>query len=266
MTAVGWKTCQGGYAENSTCLEPGAAAETGWRTNIRFYHVEATLAFSLSDLGIIEVEELTKREPYHITHADLFQSFNSVLYRPNQITNDARFDVKSTPYILTQTIGSYLWTSLNERAQSLPFARDWLRNLLMMPVYVFQPTVLAVGPQSHFLNNGTQVQPNLPPQNNITASYCAMDARSVPGWGTVLAYAIVGALVWGCICAGKAAATLWPEMEASEYPMLDFEVLTLLAKPNGQEASPLRNEFPETVYRSDKVLERVDDLRVGLRK
>jgi hypothetical protein len=135
-----------------------------------------------------------------------------------------------------------------------------------MLVYVFQPTILALGNQQPLTLDGTRRQPNLPDENYITGEYCRLDKRSVPGWGTVVAYTVVAGLVLVFVGTGKLIATYWEDIELSEFPMLDFEILTVLVDPAGREIPPLSQKFPEDVYDEGRVLDRIKDLRVGFRR
>lgn len=136
-----------------------------------------------------------------------------------------------------------------------------------MPVYIFQPTVLAVDSQKPtlgFNDNGTLVQPNLPDENYIRGSYCIVDARAVPGWKTVVGYAVVALLVLVFVWTGKILAKTWPVIETSDFPMLDYDVLTMLVdeKPT---TVLLRERFDGPPHRGGSVLDAVADLRIGLR-
>ncbi|KAF2003156.1 hypothetical protein P154DRAFT_112626 [Amniculicola lignicola CBS 123094] len=146
---LGWKSCSLGYSPSGECLLPVTAEnKTGWATRMQFHHRTASLTFSRTDLTIRSVTHLSRPTPVtNLTASSLFASLNQILYRPLQITTDPRFDLKSQQYVLTQVIGVQLWTSLLSTVKGVPFAREWLRNLLVMPMYLFQPTVLAFSNQ-----------------------------------------------------------------------------------------------------------------------
>ncbi|KAF2729967.1 hypothetical protein EJ04DRAFT_580265 [Polyplosphaeria fusca] len=267
LLAAGWKSCQLGYAENGTCLAPGAAQDEGWSTYAQFFRRRATVTFSRSDFTIKEVSDLSTAEPYNISPRSLFEALNNVLYRPNNTSNDARFDTKSQQYVLTGEIAGRLWYSLHARLAGLNEARDWLRNLLVFPLYAFQPTVTSFSANLAPVggDNGSAVQPNLPLQNYVEGAYCVTDNRSIPSWGTVLAYAIVAGVLLVFVGAGKLVATLWPAIETSEFPTLDFAVLAVLAREDGKEVG-LKSLYPDPRrYEQRRLLDDVENLRIGLR-
>lgn len=126
--------------------------------------------------------------------------------------------------------------------------------------------MLAESPQLPIVENGTQVQPNLPPENYVTGAYCTIDTRSVPGWGTVIAYTVVAGLLVGFIVLGKAIAAFWLEAEMSEFPMLDFgSRIELVDDQVHPQKVELESRLNERVYRDGRVLDSVADVRIGLK-
>ncbi|KAF2714769.1 hypothetical protein K504DRAFT_496674 [Pleomassaria siparia CBS 279.74] len=191
-------------------------------------HEYSTIIFSRSEFTIQDVSWLSKPVPQTtIAPSSLFTSLNTVLYRPNQTTNDFRYDRASQPYMLTQVIGSTLFFSLNQRAAASPFARDWLRNLLALPLYVFQPTSLAVDKQVPRTDNGTLPQPGLAAENYVEGSYCVVSTRAVPDRKTVVGYAAAGLVVFVFVGVGKGIACRWDGVETSDYAVVDFNVPTV---------------------------------------
>ncbi|KAF2795590.1 hypothetical protein K505DRAFT_360049 [Melanomma pulvis-pyrius CBS 109.77] len=113
-------------------------------------------------------------------------------------------------------------------------------------------------------DNGTLVEPNLPDENYVSGSYCIVDTRAVPGWKTVVGYAVVALFVLVFVWTGKILAKTWPVVEASDFPMLDYDVLIMLVdeKPN---TVLLRERFIGRPYKGGNVLDAVADLRIGLK-
>jgi hypothetical protein len=263
-------SCQEGYAPNGTCLSPSQAKgnQGSWSTYIQFYRRKATITFSRSDFTIKEVNSLSSAIPQQISPSSLFESLNTVLYQPNQTTNDVRYDKRSQQYALTQHIGSNLWYSLHTNMNGVSFARDWLRNLLVMPVYIFQPTILAIDAQTPLLkgnDNGTLVQPNLPDENYIKGSYCIVSNRAVPDWRTVVGYGVAALLVLLFVIVCKAIAWTWKDIETSNFGMLDYDVLTELIDDKPNNTVSLRNTMNGRAYGGGSVLDAAADLRIGLR-
>ncbi|KAF2477512.1 uncharacterized protein BDR25DRAFT_299433 [Lindgomyces ingoldianus] len=268
LLAAGWQSCIKGYAPNGTCLQPENAR--GWVTYLKFYRRKATITFSRSDTTIQEVRALSSPIPQQISPSQLFGSLNNVLYRPshaNESGNDIRYEGKSAQYQLTQLLGGTLFFSLAKpNAYALDFGISWLRNILTMPVYLFQPTAMAYANQSVSLGNVSDLEaPNLPAENYIKGSYCIVDHRAIPSWGVVVGYAIVAGFVLIFVWSGKLVATLWPAIETTEFPMLDYEVLTLLVDECGHEV-PLRDRFTSQAYEETTVMDAMSDLRIGLRE
>ncbi|KAF2030755.1 hypothetical protein EK21DRAFT_111627 [Setomelanomma holmii] len=196
VVVAGWKTCQAGYVNSTNeCLEPYSppAGKSGWTTYFHFYRRNATVVFSRSRFTILEVKALSRRQSQNVSAASLFKATNAMLYRPNYVSNDFRYDRKSQPYILTQTIGYNLWQLTQDRMSGNPIGKDWLRNVLVLPVYLFQATVVATGENLpvFYQEDGATPLLNLPVENYVRGSYCIVDKRAIPSTETVIGYACV---------------------------------------------------------------------------
>jgi hypothetical protein len=225
FSELGWKSCQDGYEITHKCLEPGSLPEGkyGWTTYLHFYRRSATVVFSRSSFTILDVSDLSTPQSENISAASLFTALNAMLYRPNQTENSFQYDRNSARYILTQTVGADMWWSLHDAYSGLLIGKDWLRNLLVMPVYVFQPTVIAAADYLRVRNpeDGTSPLQNLPKENYVRGSYCIVDKRSVPGTKTVIGYACVAGFLLLFVVMAKWTAFRWPTMDTSNYPLLD---------------------------------------------
>ncbi|KAF2678171.1 hypothetical protein K458DRAFT_395238 [Lentithecium fluviatile CBS 122367] len=264
-----WFVCQSGYSEDDgTCLNPGSLpGRFGWKTNMRFYRRTVDIYFSRTDFTILSVAHLSTPIPEIMSAASLFRSLNSIFYRPNQTVNDFRYDRKAQQYILTQNVGSNLWFSLRERLRGATLGRDWLRNALTMPVYLFQPTVLPINTTHPLTLNGSLPQPNLPPENQLKGSYCTVSNRAVPGRGTVIAYTCVAGVLVAFVIGVKRAAWRWGEVETSRFVMADFDVLVRVVGAGGNGEVRLRDKIVSggRGISGTEVLEAFDGLKVGLR-
>ncbi|KAJ4355726.1 uncharacterized protein N0V89_003746 [Didymosphaeria variabile] len=265
---TGWASCQIGYSTtNGSCLEPGGRDD--WGTFFRFYRRNATITFSRSDFDILDVDDMSDPQPQNITSATLFTALDAILYRPDRADDALKFyDIRSAEYLLTQTIGVQLWYSLHNNTSGLKIGRDWLRNLVTLPVYVFQPTYLELVPYLQPLpaDNGTEPQPNLPAENYVEGSYCIMNKRSIPGRGTVYAYTAVAGLLLAVVIIAKTRALRWNDTATSDFAVLDYHVLTKVVDAKGDEIS-LREELRSAGrdYGTSALLDKISDLRVGLR-
>lgn len=215
--------------------------------------------------------DLSDPRPQSITAAAIFTALDAILYRPDQASPELKFyDVRSSEYLLTQTIGVQLWQSLYPNAATLNIGRDWLRNLVSLPVYLFQPTSLALS--SYLLPitaaNGTKPAPNLPGENYVEGSYCAVSRRSIPGRETVYTYAAVAGFLLAFVLIAKARALFWVDAETSDFAVLDYQVLALLTRHGSErEEVSLRERLDAggRPYGTGAVLDAIGDLRVGLR-
>jgi hypothetical protein len=222
------------------------------------------VTFSRVDRTIQEVKSLSKPEVQTISASSLFRSIEVILYKPNNVTTDSRFDLQTASYILTQRIGSELFTTTLSRGKSISSGRDWLNNIIITPVFLFTPTILPLTPIDF---TGNSPQPFLPEENHLKGSYCYMDHRSIPGKETVIGYGVVAGVVIAFIIVGKAVASRWPRRDTTEFPMLDFEALTMLRNMNkldGQDVR-LRDRFQQGGYAEGALVNEVTDLWIGLR-
>ncbi|KAL1605127.1 hypothetical protein SLS60_004670 [Paraconiothyrium brasiliense] len=265
---MGWASCQLGYSTiNGSCLAPGGRDD--WGTFFRFYRRNATITFSRSDFEILDVDDMSDPQLQNITPAALFTALDAILYRPERADETLKiYDIRSAEYILTQTIGVKLWSSLQNNTAGLKIGRNWLRNLVTLPVYVFQPTYIELAPNLLPLptDNGTEPQPNLPAENYVVGSYCTENKRSIPGRGTVYAYTAVAGLLLALVIIAKTRALRWNDMTTSDFAVLDYHVLTKVVDGKGDEVS-LREELgiAGRDYGTSALLDRIPDLRVGLR-
>ena len=151
------------------------------------------------------------------------------------------------------------------QATGLHVGRDWLRNLIALPFYVFQPTVLAVEDKIAGVTNGTVMALNLPKENYVEGSYCIASYRAVPAYPFVLAYTVTAGLVLGFITLGKLICSQFEHVETSDFPLLDFRALTEIVseEPESIELSEVLNE---TVNAEGRQFDQVERLGIALRK
>ncbi|OAF99277.1 uncharacterized protein CC84DRAFT_1222973 [Paraphaeosphaeria sporulosa] len=270
VLAAGWASCQLGYSPtNYSCLARGGREE--WGTFFRFYRRNATLVFSRSDLQILSVTDLSPPQPQNITPAALFTVLDTILYRPDRADSALKFyDVRSAEYLLTQMIGVQLWYSLYNNSAGLPVGRDWLKNLVSLPVYVFQPTSIELVPYLPALaaDNGTRPQPNLPRENYVEGAYCVIDKRSIPGLGTVYAYIVVAGLLLAFVIIAKGRALLWDDVATSDFAIFDYHILTRIVDMSVQKREVSPDQILQTAggeYSTSQMLDQIPNLRIGLR-
>ena len=238
-------TCQLGYSPtNLSCLAPGTQSgmqseKQPWSTYLSFYKRSATMVFSRSLFTMQEVSDLSAPIPQNITATSLFQALNEMLYRPNQTTNDFRYDRNSQPYALTRMIATDLWQNLRQSLNGTSYTADLMKNLLTMPIVMFQSTVVGLGDTSTVPVDwdGTKPQQGLAPDNYIRGSYCESSKRAIPGQETVISYAAIAGLVVLCVLFVKWRACYWERPDATEYPLLDYEMTIGLVDGNDKSVS-----------------------------
>lgn len=260
-----WQACNGGYSSNGTCSYPDQGQRKEWAVYAQFYRRNATLIFSRSTLTIREVDYTSPAQRMKIVPSDLFEGINRVFFRPMLSTNDRRYDTFSETYIRTALISESLLSAVQDQAASLHIGRDWLRNLLALPLYVFQPTVLAQNGQVSGITNGTVVAPNLPGENYVEGSYCIGSNRAVPAFPFVLAYTVAAGLVLGFVTLGKLICSQFEHVETSDFPLLDFRALTEIINEE-PESIELNEVLSETVYAEGRLFNQVEGLNVMLRQ
>jgi len=210
-----------------------------------------------------EVSHMSEPVSQNITAASLFQSIDTFLYRYNNVTSEALLDINTYPYILTQRLAGQLYAAIEPRQRSVSTALDMLLNVLTLPVFLFTPTTLVLTGNDQ---TGSTPQPNVDEENRIKGAYCTVDERSIPGKETVIAYGAVAGVVIIFIMIGKAVASLWPRRDTTEFPMLDFEVLTTLRNKDNRDVEVrLKDKFQAGGYEEGSLLEDVPELMIGLR-
>jgi hypothetical protein len=145
----------------------------------------------------------------------------------------------------------------------LTIRKDWLRNILTLPVYLFQPTVIPTNDNVpvFYQEDGETPLINLPDENYVRGSY--VEKRAVPGMETVIAYACVAGALLVFIILTKWKAYRWPAIEMSEFPLLDYEIRTRVMDESGN-AVVLRDRVG-TQSGNRRLMSELDGLRIGLR-
>ncbi|KAH7063791.1 hypothetical protein BKA63DRAFT_182460 [Paraphoma chrysanthemicola] len=268
VIVAGWKTCTSEYLNSTNeCLVPYSppGGESGWTTYLHFYRRNATIAFSRTQFTILEVKEMGEPQSQTIPAESLFTAIDAMLYRPNRPTNDFRYDRNSQTYVLTQIIGNSLWLSTKDRMGGLPIGKEWLRNMLVLPVFLFQPTLIATSENLpvFYQEDGETPLLNLRDENYVRGSYCFVDKRAIPGKETVIAYACVAGALLLFIVLTKLRVYWWPVVDTSEFPLLDYEIRTRIMDEEGGTVS-LRDRVG-TQFGNRRLINELHGLRIGLR-
>lgn len=208
--------------------------------HIRFYNLTTSITFSRASFTILSATSLSTPTPLPIPASSLLRALNTIFYRPNQSTNDVRYDRSTLQYRLTQDIGSLLFRATLPHSRGTTEGRDALRNALTLPLYAFQPTMLETNTSITPFADGSGRQPGLPPQNSLKGSYCRIDSHSVPGRGSVITYTAVGGLVLILVFGLKGWAARYERVEPSGVLMVDLEGLAEVVVAEGNERRVVR--------------------------
>lgn len=162
-------------------------------------------------------------------------------------------------------VASSLWISLRQNLDGASYATNWMKNLITLPIVLFQPTIFGLGGGSTtpVTWNGTRPQPGLKTENYLRGSNCESSHRAIPGQETVIAYACIAGLLLLCVVIAKLRAYYWERPDATEYPLLDYEALIGLVNSNGDSVSLIdRLKVSRSAYEDKSVLDAMENLNV----
>jgi hypothetical protein len=204
-----------------------------WTTSMTVYRRTATVSASRINWGILDAEDLSQPTLETINPSDLFTAFDAILtFVPNESsTNQCSIDTPE--YQLTEYLYIYLNQSTTpiHQISSAPF--DYLRNLLVTPLYLCNPVVLTAA------DSATGIQPGLPQENYLQGSYAIPAQRAVPGRWTVWTYIASGGMTLLIMFAALAWASLTVKPESSSFPMADLLILATVVG-NSQEDNVMK--------------------------
>jgi hypothetical protein len=219
------------------------------------------VTFSRTDYHIQDVRDLGVPSPQPVSSSDLFVAYDLMFYKPTLVSNYTRCDLVSGRYELTQNLAYKLYSLSSSDTNILGQGRDYLRNVLAIPLFLFTPTIRIRGGPTPFLN---QTQSGLPDENQITGSYSMKFRRSVPGRWSIIAYGVVGGITLLLAAIGHVITARWPEARTTEFPLLDFAALTKGYDDNGTGFEWAKDMPQGQDYGNGSVLQKIRDLQVGL--
>jgi hypothetical protein len=237
-----------------------------WGISAAIYRLSTSLTFTRSNFYIQQIHSLGPYTKADIQPADLLTVWNAVLYPLKNITLDNIQDRATQTYALTSSITARLQAANDPNGDGVTLGRDWLRNLLVTPLYLFQPTIAPA--ENTFATYTNQTQLGLPPENHITGSYCRTSRRAVPSLGTVIAYGIVAGLTLVLTAIARGTSAWQGEVSTTEFPLIDLVALTTVRTGT----TPFREvkaaeEFPgahSKTYGNRNVLKKAEGWKVGL--
>jgi len=94
----------------------------------------------------------------------------------------------------------------------LMIGKDWLRNILVLPVYLFQPRVEATSDNLPvgYQEDGSTPLLGLPDENHVQGSYCNVSKRAIPGTETDIGCDCVTGSLLLLVGMAKPVALRWP--------------------------------------------------------
>jgi hypothetical protein len=215
---IEWINCPVDISSQSQCLDDSSwQASTGWTATLRSYRQTATVHYYRSNQTIAALTDLGTATPVAISPHDLFRVYNDT-FQPNGF-----FGQYATGRQFILFLNNFLgFASLSAFTKSS--ALDHLRNLAVLPLYYFQPTLL---------NPALVASPNnpaagLPHDLYTTAAFSTPSFRLVVGRATLLIYTAVGSvLLLLCLAAlalGSLHAFAGRIVEPSPFSALDLSV------------------------------------------
>ncbi|KAK6542321.1 hypothetical protein TWF694_006280 [Orbilia ellipsospora] len=192
-----WRVCPTEVTASRECNQNNSwAGSQIYTTSMVAYRRLATVTALQKDLSILDVTDLgeptIQSEAQGISPKDLFIALDTLVYHSDSTT--AQSDCKSSKpsFQLYVFIGTRLDLLRADQAQALRLPLDLLRNLLVMPLYLYNDLIMRPGSAIPAIDT---VQTGLPAENYIQGAYIIASTRSIPGTWTVWTYASIGAVV-----------------------------------------------------------------------
>lgn len=213
-----WVNCPIDISSQSLCLEDDSwRAGPGWTATLKSYRQTATVHYYRSNQTIAAITDLGTSTAFTISPNDLFFVYNNT-FQPTgffgEYTAGRQFIVYLSNFLAFASLSAFTKTS----------AIDKLRNLAVLPLYYFQPTLL----NPALVSSPNNPAPGLPNNLYTTATHCTPAYRLVVGRATLLVYTVVGSiLLLLCLTVltlGSLNAMAGRIIEPSPFSTLDLSV------------------------------------------
>ena len=210
--------CPGDISRQSLCTTDNSwQASTGWTGTLRSYRQTATVHYYRSNQSIAAIGGLSSPIPLVISPRDLFEAYNSTF----NVAGSLSEFTAGREFILYLN-GFLVFASASEPTQNI--AADQLRNLIVLPLYYYQPTNLNPGLKP----SPNTVAPGLPLALYTTAAFSNALYRLVIGRATLVVYLVLGSvLLVLCLIVlilGSLDTFAGRIIEPTPFSMLDFPI------------------------------------------
>ncbi|RAO68327.1 uncharacterized protein BHQ10_004339 [Talaromyces amestolkiae] len=214
---AGWRVCPTSLDDSGNCNQAGSwDASLTWNTSLTIYRCNATVAASRTNLALLQVRDLGTPVLQSITPRDLFQVYDAILTPLDNISDGGNCSSLTPQSQLTEFLYIYLNQSAYTTNPIISTQRDYLRNLLAVPLYYCNSVMILSS------NSPNAVQPGLLPENYLRGSYAIPEERAVPESWTVWTYAGLYGAILLLLLAVHVAASGYETSRDSHFPIADL--------------------------------------------
>ncbi len=234
-------------SRDSSCLtDPSWQSSPGWNTSLTIHRRTADIHFSRYNFTTVLISNLSRNPTsVSIPPSSLLHVFN-VTFSGNALGFSS-----NTP---GQQFIFYLSSFLAAAAASSSFgsleARLYLRNLLALPLYYYQPTYLSDAAAAITEDNVNMPNPALPAELYTQAAFAAPSYRVQVARWSVWIYAVGGAVTIAvCVAVlvlGSLVTAAGRVPELSLWPALDFATGYQVLEDQGKLGSPAEEDQRES--------------------
>lgn len=212
-----WRVCPTNLDDSGDCNQPGSwDASLTWNTSLTVYRRDATVAASRTNLAVLQAKDLGTPVLQSITPGDLFQVYDAILTPLDRISDGGNCSPLTPQSQLTEFLYIYLNQSTYVTNPVISFQRDYLRNLLAVPLYYCNSVMILSSNSPH------AVQPGLPPENYSRGSYAIPEEHAVPESWTVWTYAGLYGAILLLLLAVCVSVSGYEASEDSHFPLADL--------------------------------------------
>lgn len=243
--------------------EPRAWDKTPiWSTFVRVYRRTVTTVADRKTNIILDVKDLSPPEVQEITAEEFKIAFNSMLCPLTNSVGSQGCQAGSSEWHLTQWIVSVL--SIDTAAPFISDPLDYLRNLFMTPLYLYNIMIDGIGLNP--VPSIAEIPSGVPGENLIKGSLARPVRHLVVRQWTVVTYTSVGGFLVFLILGLLVSTVGRQAQKTSDFPVLDFSTLSIMSQDSKGQPE-ISTTFKE-LFRgckagdSDKLLERASKARV----
>lgn len=227
--------CPHQYSYNSSCLTHTAwQSSTGWTTSMTAHRRTADVRFSRYNYSTVSIDNLSPGTTVQIPASSLLQVFKATFSG-----NTMGFSSNTPGQQFIIYLSNYLTFATASTFGNLE-ASAYLRNLLALPLYYFQPTYLSNASFAITELNVDEPNPGVPRDLYTTAAFADPSYRVLVVRWSVWVYTIWGAVTiafcLGLLVLGSLPQTAGKAPESTLWLVVDFVTNCELAEESGREA------------------------------